>query len=89
VRFISFPSWLVTAKTAKRGWPSSSAEIERVGRLKRFLAPQVAQLIVSSGEESVLDSHRRDIAELFCDLRGFASFAETAEPEDIMGLLHE
>jgi adenylate cyclase len=65
------------------------AEIERVGRLKRFLAPQVAELIISSGEESVLDSHRRDIAVLFCDLRGFTAFAETAEPEDIMGLLRE
>jgi adenylate cyclase len=64
-------------------------EIERIGRLKRFLAPQIAELIVSSGDESILDSHRRDVAVLFCDLRGFTAFAETAEPEDIMALLRE
>ena len=64
-------------------------EIERVGRLRRFLAPQVAELIVSSGNDSALASHRRDIAVLFCDLRGFTAFAEVAEPEEIMGLLQE
>jgi adenylate cyclase len=63
------------------------AEIERVGRLKRFLAPQIAELIISSGDEGVLESHRRDIAVLFCDLRGFTAFAETAEPEEIMNVL--
>jgi adenylate cyclase len=65
------------------------SEIERIGRLKRFLAPLVADLIVSSGDETVLDSHRRDVAVLFCDLRGFTAFAETAEPEEIMTLLSE
>jgi class 3 adenylate cyclase len=64
-------------------------EIERVGRLRRFLPPQVADLIVSAGDESVLESHRRDIAALFCDLRGFTAFAETSEPEDVMAVLHE
>ena len=64
-------------------------ELERVGRLRRFLAPQLAQAIVSTGDDKVLDNHRREIVALFCDLRGFTSFAETAEPEDIMTLLGE
>ncbi len=62
------------------------AEIERIGRLKRFLAPQLAQML-AAGEERILDSHRRDIAVLFCDLRGFTAFAETGEPEEVMALL--
>jgi adenylate cyclase len=64
-------------------------ELERVGRLRRFLAPQLAQAIVSAGDEKVLENHRREIVALFCDLRGFTSFSETAEPEDIMALLGE
>ncbi|HSD50643.1 MAG TPA: response regulator [Candidatus Methylomirabilis sp.] len=64
-------------------------ELERVGRLKRFLAPQLAELIVSAGDESVLESHRREITVVFCDLRGFTAFAETAEPEEVMGVLRE
>jgi len=64
-------------------------ELERVGRLRRFLAPQLAQAIVSAGDEKILENHRREIVALFCDLRGFTSFAETAEPEDIMTLLGE
>lgn len=64
-------------------------EIERMARLKRFLAPSLAELIVSSGNEHILESHRRDIAALFCDLRGFTAFAEGAEPEEVMELLHE
>ncbi|HZP99450.1 MAG TPA: response regulator [Reyranella sp.] len=64
-------------------------ELERVSRLRRFLAPQLAQAVISAGDEKVLDNHRREIAALFCDLRGFTSFAETAEPEDIMSLLAE
>jgi len=55
-------------------------EIEKVGRLKRFLAPQLAEMIVSSGDESILESHRRDIVVVFCDLRGYTAFAETGEP---------
>jgi DNA-binding response OmpR family regulator len=54
------------------------SEIERMGRLKRFLAPQLAEMIVSSGGETILDSHRRDIVVLFCDMRGFTAFAEAA-----------
>ena len=64
-------------------------ELERVGRLRRFLAPQLAQAVVSAGDEKILENHRREIAALFCDLRGFTSFSETAEPEDIMTLLAE
>ena len=62
-------------------------ELGRVGRLKRFLAPQLADLIVSSGDESMLESHRREIVVVFCDLRGFTAFAESGEPEDVMGVL--
>jgi class 3 adenylate cyclase len=65
------------------------AENERLRRLKSFLAPQVAELIVTSGGESILDSHRRDVAVLFCDLRGFTAFAESSEPEEIMEFLRE
>ncbi len=64
-------------------------ELERVSRLKRFLAPQLAELIVSTGEERVLESHRREVTVVFCDLRGFTAFAETAEPEVVMGILRE
>lgn len=64
-------------------------ELERVGRLRRFLAPQLAQAIVSGGDEKVLENHRREIVALFCDLRGFTAFSETAEPEDIMAVLAE
>jgi class 3 adenylate cyclase len=62
-------------------------QLERLGRLRRFLSPQVAELVVSSGDESFLDSHRREITVVFCDLRGFTSFAETVEPEDVMLVL--
>ena len=64
------------------------AELERVGRLKRFLSPQVAELIVSSGNEAMLASHRREITVVFCDLRGFTAFGEHAEPAEVMGFLH-
>jgi adenylate cyclase len=63
--------------------------LERLGRLRRFLSPQVADLVLSAGDESILDSHRREITVLFCDLRGFTAFAETAEPEDVMDVLRE
>jgi len=65
------------------------SEIERMGRLKRFLSPAVAELILSSGDDRVLDSHRRDVTVVFCDLRGFTAFAETAEPEEVMNLLRD
>jgi adenylate cyclase len=64
-------------------------ELERVGRLRRYLSPQLAELIVSSGDESILESHRRQITVVFCDLRGFTAFAETSEPEEVMSVLRE
>jgi class 3 adenylate cyclase len=63
------------------------AEIQRLAQLRRFLSPQLADLIVSSGDRSILQNHRRNIAVLFCDLRGFTSFAEGVEPEEVMTLL--
>jgi len=65
------------------------AEIERIGRLRRFLPPQVADLIVSSGDEKLLESHRSEITALFCDLRGFTGFSEIADPEDVIALLRD
>ena len=64
-------------------------EIERMGRLRRFLPPQVADLIVASGTERQLESHRREITALFCDLRGFTGFTEIADAEDVMALLRD
>ncbi len=64
-------------------------ELERIARLKRFVSPQIAELVISSGGEKLLDSHRREITVVFCDLRGFTAFAETAEPEEVMGVLRE
>ena len=76
-------------KTLEERVSAQLAEIERMARLKRFFAPSLAELIVSSGNERILESHRRDIAVLFCDLRGFTAFAESAEPEEVMALLHD
>ena len=64
-------------------------EIERMGRLKRFLSPQIAELVVATGEDKLLESHRREITVVFCDLRGFTAFSETTEPEDVMRVLGE
>jgi len=64
-------------------------ELGRVGRLKRFLAPQLAELIVSHGDEKILESHRREIVVVFCDLRGYTAFTETAEPEEVLKFLRE
>jgi class 3 adenylate cyclase len=64
-------------------------EIERVGRLKRFLAPQLAESIIATGGEAILAHHRRDVVVLFCDMRGFTAFSETAEPEEVMAVLGE
>jgi class 3 adenylate cyclase/putative methionine-R-sulfoxide reductase with GAF domain len=64
-------------------------EIERMGRLRRFLPPQVADLIVASGTEKQLESHRREITALFCDLRGFTGFSEASAPEDVTALLRD
>src|SRR4051794_32606944 len=65
-------------------------EIGRIKRLERFLAPQVAQLIASSdGHDALLDSHRREVTVVFCDLRGFTSFTEATEPGEAMNVLRE
>jgi adenylate cyclase len=64
-------------------------ELERMSRLKRFLAPQIADIISSDDGEAALKSHRREITVIFFDMRGFTTFAETSEPEDIMAVLRE
>jgi class 3 adenylate cyclase len=64
-------------------------ELRRVGRLKRFLAPQLAEMIIAKGEERILESHRRDIVVVFCDVRGYTAFTETAEPEDVLDFLRQ
>jgi adenylate cyclase len=65
------------------------AQLERLGRLKRFFSPQLAELILSGDAEDPLKTHRREITVVFLDLRGFTSFAEIAEPEEVMGVLRE
>ncbi|MET0316157.1 MAG: response regulator [Rhodococcus fascians] len=62
-------------------------ELERTSRLRHFLSPQLADLVV--GDEHLLESHRREIVVVFCDLRNFTPFAETSEPEEVMGVLGE
>jgi adenylate cyclase len=64
-------------------------ELQRMNRLRRFLSPQVADLVINSGDDSILGSHRREIVVVFCDLRGFTAFAESSEPEEVMGVLSE
>ena len=62
-------------------------ELGRISRLKRFLPPQVVEVVTTSGDESFLESHRREITVVFCDLRGFTAFAETVEPEEVLAVL--
>jgi adenylate cyclase len=76
-------------KTLEERVAAQIGEIERIGRLKRFLAPQIAEAILCSSADACLESHRRDIVVLFCDMRGFTAFSETAEPEDVMAVLRE
>ncbi len=76
-------------KTLEERVAEQLGELERVSRLKRFLSPQLAELIVSSGDDKFLESHRREITVVFCDLRGFTAFAESAEPEEVMTVLRE
>jgi adenylate cyclase len=64
-------------------------QLERLGRLKRFFSPQLAELILSGGTEDPLKTHRREITVVFLDLRGFTAFAETAEPEELMAVLRD
>jgi len=65
------------------------AQLERLGRLKRFFSPQLAELIVTGGAEDPLKTHRQEVTVVFLDLRGFTAFAETSEPEEVMGVLRE
>lgn len=75
-------------RTLEQRVEAQVGELERVGRLKRFLPRQIAELITSSNEEKLLESHRREVTVMFCDLRGFTGFAEVAEPEEVMEVLH-
>ncbi|HLQ33378.1 MAG TPA: response regulator [Chloroflexota bacterium] len=64
-------------------------ELERLNQLRRFLPPQLLEEVAKPGGEALLESHRRQIAVVFTDLRGFTSFAETAEPEEVMHALRD
>ena len=75
--------------TLERRVAEQVAHVERLGRLKRFFSPQLAELIVVGGADDPLKTHRREVTVVFLDLRGFTAFAETAEPEEVMSLLRE
>jgi adenylate cyclase len=76
-------------QTLERRVSEQIAEIDRIGRVKRFLPPQIAQLVTTPGHENLLQSHRRNVAVLFCDLRGFGAFSELAEPEEGVEVMRE
>jgi adenylate cyclase len=76
-------------QTLERRVAEQVAQLERLGRLKRFFSPQLAELIVAGGAADPLEAHRREVTVVFVDLRGFTAFAETAEPEEVMGVLRE
>jgi class 3 adenylate cyclase len=80
---------LADAKKLTNRLTDQRAQLERLGRLKRFFSPQLAELIVAGGAEDPLKSHRREVTVVFLDLRGFTAFAETSEPEEVMGVLRE
>jgi adenylate cyclase len=75
------------SRTLEQRVAAQLTEIERLGALRRFLSPQIAELILTSGDAHLLESHRREVVVVFCDLRGFTGFAETAEPEEVMAVL--
>jgi adenylate cyclase len=75
--------------TLERRVQEQLAQLDRLGRLKRFFSPQLAELIVAGGTDDPLRSHRREITVVFVDLRGFTAFAKTTEPEEVMTVLHE
>src|SRR6516164_6392553 len=91
------PIILVTAKAASADVVAGLearveqqlSELERTSKLQRFLSPQIANLILSAGDDRVLESHRRAITVVFCDLRGFTAFSELTEPEEVMSVLQE
>jgi class 3 adenylate cyclase/CheY-like chemotaxis protein len=76
-------------RTLERRVAEQVAQLEQLGRLKRFFSPQLAELIVLGGASDPLKTHRREVTVVFVDLRGFTAFAETAEPEEVMGVLRE
>ena len=76
-------------RTLERRVAEQVTQLERLGRLKRFFSPQLAELIVAGGADDPLKTHRREVTVVFLDLRGFTAFAETAEPEELMGVLRE
>ena len=76
-------------KTLEQRVQEQVMQVERLSRLKRFFSPQLAELIVAGGAEDPLKTHRREVTVVFLDLRGFTAFAETAEPEEVMGVLRE
>jgi class 3 adenylate cyclase len=78
--------WALRLRAKELG---EQAQRERLGRLKRFFSPQLADLIVRGGEQDPLKTHRREVTVVFLDLRGFTAFAETAEPEEVMAVLSE
>jgi class 3 adenylate cyclase/CheY-like chemotaxis protein len=76
-------------RTLERRVADQVGQLEQLGRLKRFFSPQLAELIVAGGADDPLKTHRREVTVVFLDLRGFTAFAETAEPEEVMGVLRE
>jgi len=76
-------------RTLERRVEEQVGQLEQLGRLKRFFSPQLAELIVAGGTDDPLKTHRREVTVVFLDLRGFTAFAETAEPEEVMGVLRE
>jgi len=76
-------------QTLERRVAEQVGQLERLGRLKRFFSPQLAEAIVTGGADDPLKTHRREVTVVFVDLRGFTAFAETAEPEEVMGVLRE
>ena len=76
-------------KTLEQRVQDQLAQLERLGRLKRFFSPQLAEMIVSGGADDPLRTHRREITVVFLDLRGFTAFAEVSEPEEVMSVLRE
>jgi adenylate cyclase len=76
-------------KTLEKRLAAQLVELERMSQLKRFLSPQIAEAVLASGGETVLESHRRDITVAICDVRGFTTFAEIAEPEEVMSFLRD
>jgi class 3 adenylate cyclase len=76
-------------RTLEQRVEAQVAQLDRLSRLKRFFSPQLAEAIVDGGAEDPLQTHRREVTVVFLDLRGFTAFAETAEPEEVMGVLRE